>query len=936
MKDGISRYLKAATLAVERHGGGWRGMWAVCRRAWKVAGAMGMRGLLARLRRASATRAPLSPNTGHVFPPPAAPDDVALRVGVMAHVFYADLIEEFAEDLSQMPLPYVLLVSVTNASTQALVEQRFGGLPGVEQLIVRVVPNRGRDIAPLLVSFREEILALDVVGHIHTKKSLYTGGEQERWRRYLLTSLFGSRDRLIWIFGMFQAEPRLGMVYPESYEGVPLWAHTWLSNAEVCEQLAARLGFCIDRAAYIDFPAGSMFWARVSSLRPLYDLDLRLEDFPEESGQVDGTLQHAVERMLAYVVQQQGQLLGILPQDGTLSLSTEGERNWQAAFDMTPASRIQLSALEARLVTFDIFDTLVTRPFATAQGARAHLAYLAERRLGVGEFPALRARAEARARIAQGRDPTHAEIYEAMAHLQTGLPHAALAELELQHERRMLRPRQGLIEVLPKLAGKRLAALSDMYLPSDKLREVLPPSMDGLFKEWWISCETGHRKDEMATWPMIAATQGVAPGEWLHVGDNEQADIQMPQLQGLLTPVHVLRPSALLDVVPALRGLRHPQGPRASWQEQLWRGLVANRFATLADRDPSSVCPVPRLDAESAGYIVLGPLLLDYVLWLTRVAHRQSVENVLFLSREGHLLKMVFEEAIQHMPVAERIDARYLLVSRRATGLPTLRDAGDLPRLLGGSFNGTLEMLLHARLGDGATDAAKQVLGQQVERDVFLPEMQAEVLSILEPVVPALIDLAAEERSTYLQYWDDQVGAQCAMVADIGYAGSIQVNLSRLVGRPLGGAYLALRKAASQVEAHGWAEARHHDARYAPDTGSDILRHDLLLEAMLSAPSGQFTRFARREDSLVPEFAASEISARGRSVLAQVHQGALMFARDACAIVGEDIGQVAFDTASITLPLRYLAEGRWKAGDWLSELATEDLYTGRGKIPAAQ
>ncbi|HYG05946.1 MAG TPA: rhamnan synthesis F family protein [Stenotrophomonas sp.] len=932
MTGRLRRYVGAAQRAIERHGGGWRGLLAVVLRSLRVLRAMGLKGFLGRLQSAGSAP-PLPPASEHAFPPPAALAQVDLRIAVMAHVFYPDLAAELAKDLAHMPLGYELLVSVVNAEAAETVQRALSGLPHQTRLQVRVVPNRGRDIAPLLVAFREEVLQCDLICHVHTKKSLYTGHEQVSWRRYLLSSLFGSHERLAWIFGMFQAEPRLGMVYPESFPGMPLWAHTLLSNAQVCAQLAARLGFSIDSSRYLDFPAGSMFWARVDALRPLYELGLTLEDFPEEHGQVDGTLQHAVERLLACTTQQQGRLLGILPQTGELSLATEGERNWASAFELDLANRIRLSAVEADLVSFDVFDTLVTRPFLTAHGARAHLAFLAARQAGVENFAPLRARAEDRARIAMGRDPTLDEIYAAMAELSPQAPSAALQAMEIAHEAAMLKPRDGVLAALAGLRGKRLAALSDMYLPAARLKQVLPAAVVQAFEHWWISCESGWRKDAAATWPRLGAREGVAPARWLHVGDNEHADIQIPQLQGLLTPVHVLRPAALLDVVPALRPLRHRDGQDAAWPEQLWRGLVANRLANLADRTPDRILPRTRLDAESAGYTMLGPLVLDYLAWLHGIARSEQMQHVLFLSREGHLLARAYEIISAQLPEAQRVPSHYFLASRRATGFPTLRSADDLPRLLAGSYNGRLDALLLARFGEPALAAAAG-LGESLKREVYLPEMKQEVVAWLQPALPRLLRAAEEEREAYLRYWQTEIGDLSAtvLVADVGYAGSIQMHLSRMVGHPLGGAYLALRHGARQLDAHGWAQARHHDGRTRDDEDSVILRHDLLLEAMLTAPHGQFSRFRSEGGKLLPEFTPAELGASGVETLERLHAGAIGFVRDACATVGPHIDHLQLEPEGVVQPLRCLAEGRWQDDGWLAHLVTEDAFTGRGRI----
>lgn len=917
-----------------------KGMYSVMRRALKIASAMGIRGVFSRLQSASAERTAIGNAFDEAPLPAAAPlADLDLRIGVMAHVFYPDLIDEFVQSLQHVPLPFTLLVSVMDAGSAEQVRTRMARLPMVQTLSVKIVENRGRDIAPLLVAFHDEILALDVIGHIHTKKSLYTGSEQGPWRRYLLDSLYGSPQRVAWILGMFQALPQLGLVYPESHASVPLWAHTWLSNGPACDALAARLGIALEHNRYIDFPAGSMFWARVDALRSLLDLRLRLQDFPVEQGQVDGTLQHAIERMFGQVTRHQGYRLGILPSDGTQSMASEGLRNVGSALDLDVARRIQLAALDATTVSVDVFDTLVVRPFLTPSASRAHLAWRIERTLGIKDFSQQREHAETIARNALQRDPTLLEIHQQLKRqLGNAVPDASvLMKAELDHERQQLRARTGVLGALEQLNPRQLFALSDMYLSEADLHSVLPDAISAAIPSWHVSCETGLRKDQPPSWPELAHREGVDASHWLHVGDNEHADVQLPQLARLLTPVHILRPSALLDVIPALRPLRHPAGQYAPWPEQLWRGLLANRYASMLDASPRRLQGCLRLDAENLGYVVLGPLLLSFLLGMLRTATRRSVETVLFLSREGYLLHQAFERLRPFHRNGGQLDARYFLASRRATILPAMHQSGDLDLLLEGTFNGKLGELLANRGGEMAAGTIKDIDPKLLDRDVFLPEMAGLVRDWLQPAMATLLTQAAHARADYLAYWSSLSTGGQTMVVDIGYAGTIQRNLSRMRQQPLGGYYMALRQRAEQLRDDNWAEAHYFDGRSdGPEATSPILANDLLLEALLGAPSGQFNGFESSSGpSVQPCFGPMELTPPGLQALEQVHSGALAFIDDVCAMIGEDITDIEPDAAGMLIPLHCLASGRWNADETLQLLATDDSFTGRGRIAAA-
>jgi lipopolysaccharide biosynthesis protein len=97
------------------------------------------------------------------------------------------------------------------------------------------------------------------------------------------------------ILGRLAEDPSIGMVIPDDPG-----AGGWDQNKSYAEPLAKRMGIDVLPEHFL-FPIGSMFWGRVDALRPLFDLKLDWNDYPQEPIHHDGTVLHAIERLFGVV-----------------------------------------------------------------------------------------------------------------------------------------------------------------------------------------------------------------------------------------------------------------------------------------------------------------------------------------------------------------------------------------------------------------------------------------------------------------------------------------------------------------------------------------------------------------------------------------------------------------------------------------------------------
>ncbi len=135
-----------------------------------------------------------------------------------------------------------------------------------------------------------------------------------------------------------------------------------------------------------------MFWARAAGLRDSFDAGMVLTDFPDEAGQTDGTLAHCLERLFALATRQAGLRTAIVADPMFPSWS-----KWR--FDHYLARtrahvETMLSSGKIKVIAFDIFDTLVTRPSIHSEIAKLIVATRMADAPGGTDFIRLRPLAE--------------------------------------------------------------------------------------------------------------------------------------------------------------------------------------------------------------------------------------------------------------------------------------------------------------------------------------------------------------------------------------------------------------------------------------------------------------------------------------------------------------------------------------------------------------
>jgi lipopolysaccharide biosynthesis protein len=220
------------------------------------------------------------------------------RRAVAIHLYYDDLATWFAQQVADFGGVdvYITVPRTIDWEAAQAVTESFG------QAYILEVENSGRDIRPFLGAYSHFLEGnYDFVCKLHSKKSLHLG-EGDQWRVDMVRQLLGpaARDAL----NTYQSNPTAGILTPRGSLESLADPSIRLRSEEKLIALAARLNYKITFREL--FVAGSMFWFRPAALQKLHELFVQGLEFEPELGQVDGTMAHAIERIVCMAAESAG------------------------------------------------------------------------------------------------------------------------------------------------------------------------------------------------------------------------------------------------------------------------------------------------------------------------------------------------------------------------------------------------------------------------------------------------------------------------------------------------------------------------------------------------------------------------------------------------------------------------------------------------------
>lgn len=420
------------------------------------------------------------------------------------------------------------------------------------------------------------------------------------------------------------------------------------------------------------------------------------------------------------------------------------------------------------VISFDIFDTLVFRPFLRP----IDVFYQMEYDLQVHGFAQERIRAEMTKReqiINGGKDVeiTFEDIYT-----EIDSKYKDLSSVELEYELKYCLPNPIMIEIYQYAIAykKHVAITSDMYLPASTIRNILNKAGVFDYEHLLLSCDQKISKADKSSYRYLKKLySSINNNNILHIGDNYQTDYLNAQEEGINTFHYENVHEQLIKKSFLTQEFFNNIFEKNDLAFSRYYGFLSIQYALNLEQND-----IKKLAAE----IVL-PIVTSFNQELYQYCLKNDINKILFASRDGYIFKENFDQCFK----TENIQTQKLYVSRRVCVLPVMEfdSINDYSTWAQGMENTTplelwenleiedeklkLSFLNFATLGDRSTHHGVMTIYENFFREYgyFLKKKYK------------------QESSTLMKYLESlDYFSHKTVVVELGWSGSLQNAIHKL------------------------------------------------------------------------------------------------------------------------------------------------------------
>jgi predicted HAD superfamily hydrolase len=460
-----------------------------------------------------------------------------------------------------------------------------------------------------------------------------------------------------------------------------------------------------------------------------------------------------------------------------------------------------------------------------------------------------------------------------------------LMNIEIALEKKMMRSRKFGMHLfnIAKNSNKEIYLISDMYLPSTVIKDMLDQEGITDYKELFVSVDYNARKHSGRLYDIVLKNVKLLPQQLLHVGDNKKTDIIEAEAKG----IKAFRWSSAIDWLRSNEMYKETFSPRFGAGERARSAIVGTMAREMFDAPLSPKCLNSMTGGLTykLGYGVLSPVLVGYTMWIYRQAIRDGIKALYFLAREGKIIKEVFNILYPN----SEVKTHYLMASRRSVRIACCYDKSDVMNLARAPYEtqSSLIFLIEERFGLKISESLIKKLEDSGISNVYDIKLDKNFSSrelfnqAIHAIMSEILENAKIERESYKNYlfkegffdFDDYKFA----VVDIGWKANIQKSLSDLVGKKPLGYYYATLQDSELLVAQGYEHRAYYGECISPlISPSKLVQNRHFSEYLLCCSDLSFVKF--NNDKRV--YKEEKNYASRKKFIDEVHHGIRSFSTD--------------------------------------------------------
>lgn len=583
---------------------------------------------------------------------------------------------------------------------------------------------------------------------------------------------------------------------------------------------------------------------------------------------------------------------------------------------------------ETKVVSFDIFDTLVWRPFWDPTDLFYLVGIYANQLLNAGDlldFRDIRITAEKRAReVGRIQHPAWEEItlddiYDIIQEY-LGLTDAqrnSIRDKEIELELKYCNSRAYAKEIfdLCKVLGKKVIITSDMYLPKDIIENILANCGYQGYEKLYLSSDVKLGKWSGKLFQFICKDLSISPDTILHIGDDQGSDVTMAHKQGLQSMHFPKAVDRFMNVVPTLYAgdlfghlYKSPFALRDGYQFTRFFGekcLMAVAANQVFANPYVQFNPETDFNADPCviGTLALGPHMFAVAKWLADEIKENQYDNLNFMARDGYLAQLCFKELNRVYHLTVRQDYLYLT---RSVMLPLQIDNPyDLTGMVQNFniFNQTPRKMF-SEFKNIMSDESYEKQELFCQQNSFLIDNEFSSLDEFYAFVKVFKDycldpqkLIAYKNKIY-QYLKPSFQGKTATF-DVGYSCRVESNLRRNYGFDVTPYYIHINNHLPIYRAQKRDMGFHTFYQYSPGV-TGVIRELLISEQAPSCNSLEI-----KDGTVVPVFKEYHPRYMENYIVSIIQQKALDYVRTIVSLFGEDIHYLYYQREDASLAFEY-------------------------------